>query len=161
MSPISSRNSVPPLAPRMIPWKFSMAPVNDPRRWPKSCESSMSRGVEVQLKGRKGAFERVRVGVDGAGEHFLAGSRFARDETGTFVAATRRAVARSDCISSARKIAPAFISTGSAGHSAALWRRSRLNVCNATAAEPILISSERAAISCGCEGISKRNAAAR
>jgi hypothetical protein len=32
--------------------KCSIAPVNAPRRWPKSCESSMSRGVAVQLKGR-------------------------------------------------------------------------------------------------------------
>ena len=59
VSPISSRKSVPPAAARMTPWKLSTAPVKAPRRWPNSCESSMSFGVEVQLKGRKAACARV------------------------------------------------------------------------------------------------------
>ena len=48
-SPISSRSTVPPWALRMTPDAFSQAPVNDPRRWPKSCESTISRVAPVQL----------------------------------------------------------------------------------------------------------------
>ena len=44
---------MPPFAARMTPAKFSVAPVNAPRRWPNSWESSISRGVALQLKGRK------------------------------------------------------------------------------------------------------------
>jgi hypothetical protein len=33
----------------MTPGALSLAPVNDPRRWPKSCESTISRVVPVQL----------------------------------------------------------------------------------------------------------------
>jgi hypothetical protein len=58
VSPISSRKRVPPAAPRMTPWKLSTAPVNAPRRWPKSCASSMSLGEALQLKGRKVARAR-------------------------------------------------------------------------------------------------------
>jgi hypothetical protein len=59
VSPISSRKSVPPLAARMMPEKCSLAPVKEPRRWPKSCESSISFGVALQLKGRKVFSARV------------------------------------------------------------------------------------------------------
>ena len=59
VSPISSRKRVPPAAARMMPGKCSLAPVKEPRRWPKSCESSMSFGVALQLKGRKVLSARV------------------------------------------------------------------------------------------------------
>ena len=82
VSPISSRNSVPPVAARMMPEKFSVAPVKEPRRWPNSCESSMSFGVALQLKGRKGSVGAGGVGVNHAREHLLAGAGFAGDEDG-------------------------------------------------------------------------------
>ena len=71
---------MPPAAARMMPGKCSLAPVKAPRRWPKSCESSMSFGVALQLKGRNGFSRAGGVGVNRAGEHFFAGPRLAGDE---------------------------------------------------------------------------------
>ena len=41
------------------PGRFSIAPVNAPRLWPNSCESSISRGMDAQLKGMNGPLARV------------------------------------------------------------------------------------------------------
>ena len=49
---------MPPAAARMTPWKWSVAPVNDPLRWPNNCESSMSLWMLLQLKGRNVAVLR-------------------------------------------------------------------------------------------------------
>jgi hypothetical protein len=45
MSPISSRNSVPPSACSKRPRRDDCAPVNAPRSWPKSSDSSRSLGI--------------------------------------------------------------------------------------------------------------------
>ncbi len=49
MSPISSRNSVPPWASSNRPFFWRSAPVNAPRSWPKSSVSSRCSGKAAQL----------------------------------------------------------------------------------------------------------------
>ena len=58
MSPISSRNSVPPAASRKRPLRVCTAPVNAPRSWPKSSLSSSSRGMAAVLMATKGPSAR-------------------------------------------------------------------------------------------------------
>ena len=58
MSPISSRNSVPPLASTKSPRRVCVAPVNDPRTCPKSSLSSSASGTAAQLTATNGAFLR-------------------------------------------------------------------------------------------------------
>ncbi|MNR10870.1 hypothetical protein D3C85_1271420 [compost metagenome] len=59
MSPISSRNRVPPLASSKRPARLVMAPVKAPFSWPKSSLSSSSAGMAPQLTGTKGASRRL------------------------------------------------------------------------------------------------------
>ena len=54
MSPISSRNSVPPWARSKRPTVDATAPVNAPRSWPNNSLSSNSPGMAPQLTGTKG-----------------------------------------------------------------------------------------------------------
>ena len=57
MSPISSRKRVPPCACSKRPrWRLC-APVNAPRSWPKSSDSSSSGGTAGVLTAMKGPFE--------------------------------------------------------------------------------------------------------
>ena len=58
MSPISSRNSVPPSAFSNRPRLLACAPVKAPRTWPNSSLSSRPSGIAVQLIGTKGFSER-------------------------------------------------------------------------------------------------------
>ena len=54
MSPISSRNRVPPLASSKRPLRSEIAPVKDPLRWPNSSLSSKSLGMAPQFTGING-----------------------------------------------------------------------------------------------------------
>ena len=54
ISQISSRNSVPPSATAAAPGLSLSAPVKAPLRWPKTSDSSRSRGIAAQLSGTKG-----------------------------------------------------------------------------------------------------------
>ncbi len=58
MSPISSRNRVPPSAFSNSPRLVVCAPVKAPRTWPNSSLSSSPSGIAVQLIGTKGFSER-------------------------------------------------------------------------------------------------------
>jgi hypothetical protein len=58
MSPISSRNSVPPCACSKKPRFLACAPVNAPRSWPKSSLSMSSRGMAAQLTFTNGSSAR-------------------------------------------------------------------------------------------------------
>ena len=57
-----------------------MAPVNAPRRWPNSWESSMSFGHAAAVEGEEGGAGARRVGVNRPREHLLAGARFAGNQ---------------------------------------------------------------------------------
>ena len=59
MSPISSRNIVPPFASSKRPARSFMALVNAPFSWPKSSLSRSSSGIAPQLIGTKGRFLRA------------------------------------------------------------------------------------------------------
>src|SRR5262249_60555846 len=56
MLPISSRNSVPPLAASKRPLRILSAPVNAPASWPNSSSSSRFSLSAVQFIGRDGLF---------------------------------------------------------------------------------------------------------
>ena len=58
VSPISSRNSVPPSACWNRPMRVSVAPVNAPRLWPKSSLSSSVSGMAPQFSTTKGRSAR-------------------------------------------------------------------------------------------------------
>src|SRR5690242_15202885 len=58
MSPISSRNSVPPSAISKRPLRAAIAPVKEPFSWPKSSDSSSSEGMAPQLTATKGRLRR-------------------------------------------------------------------------------------------------------
>ena len=58
MSPISSRNKVPPCAAWNSPVRSDTAPVKDPFLWPKSSDSSRPSGIAPQLTAMKGASAR-------------------------------------------------------------------------------------------------------
>jgi hypothetical protein len=77
MSPISSRNSVPPSASSKRPLRALIAPVKAPFSWPNSSLSSRSAGIAPQLIGMNGPSRR---GEDRAGDDFLAGARLAEDQ---------------------------------------------------------------------------------
>ena len=55
ISPISSRKSVPPSATSKRPARVAEAPVNAPRTWPKSVDSSSVSGTEPQFSLTNGA----------------------------------------------------------------------------------------------------------
>jgi len=58
MSPISSRNSVPPLAAWNRPGWLATAPVNAPFTWPNSSDSSRFSGIAPQLTATNGWLAR-------------------------------------------------------------------------------------------------------
>ena len=58
MSPISSKNSVPPLACSKRPSRFCAAPVNAPFSCPKSSDSIRSLGIAAMLRAIKGLLAR-------------------------------------------------------------------------------------------------------
>jgi len=58
MSPISSRNRVPPSASSKRPFLSRSAPVNAPRTWPNSSLSSSPSGMPPQFTGTKAADDR-------------------------------------------------------------------------------------------------------
>src|SRR6478736_288288 len=58
MSPISSRNSVPPSASSNRPLRVATAPVNAPFSWPNSSLSSRSAGMAPQFTAMKGRLRR-------------------------------------------------------------------------------------------------------
>ena len=80
MSPISSRNSVPPSACSKRPMRCLSAPVNAPFSWPKSSDSSRFSCSAAQFTLTKLRAVAQRVVVDRAGDELLAGARFAADE---------------------------------------------------------------------------------
>ena len=59
ISPISSRNSVPPDTTSKKPFRVCVAPVKEPFLWPKSSLSSNVSGMDPQLMAMKGYCERV------------------------------------------------------------------------------------------------------
>jgi hypothetical protein len=59
MSPISSRNSVPPSACSNRPDARVLAPVNAPRSWPNNSDSIRSRGIAAMLTATNGPLRRL------------------------------------------------------------------------------------------------------
>ena len=59
MSPISSRNRVPPWACSNLPMPRSVAPVKAPFSWPNSSDSISSRGIAAMLMATKGPRARL------------------------------------------------------------------------------------------------------
>src|SRR5512133_3623396 len=71
MSPISSRNRVPPCAAWNFPGRVAMAPVNAPFTWPKSSDSSSASGMAPQFTATNGPAAR---------DDLLPGAGLARHE---------------------------------------------------------------------------------
>jgi hypothetical protein len=59
MSPISSRNSVPPFAVSKRPFFMALASVNAPFSWPNSSASMSVSGIAEQLMATNGPFWRA------------------------------------------------------------------------------------------------------
>ena len=81
-SPISSRNSVPPLATSNRPTRCSSAPVKAPLRCPNSSLSIRLSGRAPQLIATNGISARRLWSCSAAGDQFLAGAGFAQDQHG-------------------------------------------------------------------------------
>src|SRR4051794_13163168 len=81
MSPISSRNSVPPSACSKRPMRCLSAPVNAPFSWPKSSDSRRFSCSAAQFTLTKFR-DAQRVVVRRARDELLAGPRFAANEHG-------------------------------------------------------------------------------
>ena len=80
MSPISSKNSVPPSACRSLPAYAVCAPVNAPRSKPNSSLSSSPSGMAAQLMLTSGRRGPRAVPMDPRGDALLARARFAGDQ---------------------------------------------------------------------------------
>ena len=82
MSPISSRNSVPPLAAAKRPSRRRSAPVNAPFSWPNSSDSSRVSGTAAQFTARNRPPRRRARPVDGLRHELLAGAALPQQEHG-------------------------------------------------------------------------------
>jgi hypothetical protein len=82
MSPISSRNSVPPCAISKRPLRSPTAPVKAPFSWPKSSLSSSALGQRGAVDLDEGASLRGRQEVHGARDGLLAGAALAAQQHG-------------------------------------------------------------------------------
>jgi hypothetical protein len=80
MSPISSRNSVPPSACSKRPRRSASAPVNEPFSWPNSSDSSSSAVNRRGVQRDEGLVGARAVPVQRTGDEFLAGARFTGDQ---------------------------------------------------------------------------------
>ena len=78
--PISSRKIVPPSASANLPFLVSVAPVNAPRTWPKSSDSSSVSGIAAQFTLMSGMSRCGAAVVDRARDQLLAGAGLAGDE---------------------------------------------------------------------------------
>src|SRR5467141_1813621 len=77
MSPISSRNRVPPSAASNLPSRRATAPVNAPFSWPNSSLSTSSRENAAQLTGMNGPLARgLRLWIARAPDHSGKASAF-------------------------------------------------------------------------------------
>ena len=79
-SPISSRNSVPPLASTNLPTCLSVAPVKAPFSWPNRMLSTRLSGIAPQLTVTNGFDAALARALDGARDQFLADAGFALDQ---------------------------------------------------------------------------------
>jgi hypothetical protein len=79
MSPISSRNSVPPCACSTWPLVRAAAPVKAPFSYPNSSDATRPDGIAAQLTATKGPVCRFEF-LNGAGDHFLARAAFAGNQ---------------------------------------------------------------------------------
>ena len=82
ISPISSRNSVPPFAASKKPTLRRSAPVNAPFSWPNSSLSSSDSGSAAQLMPRWAPRCAARALVDRFGHELLADAGLAEDQHG-------------------------------------------------------------------------------
>ena len=80
MSPISSRNSVPPAACSKRPRRIACAPVNAPRSCPNNSLSSRSRGIAAMLSAMNGIARACAVFVQRTRNDFLAAARFSGEQ---------------------------------------------------------------------------------
>ena len=80
MSPISSRNSVPPSACSNRPTLRALAPVNAPFSWPNSSLSISSRGIAAMLTGDERAAAALAEIVQRPRHQLLAGAGLAGDQ---------------------------------------------------------------------------------
>ena len=80
ISPTSSRNSVPPSATSNRPRVSRSAPVNAPRTWPNSVDSSSVSGMAAQFSPTNGRSRRGPLRVDRARDQLLAGAALALDD---------------------------------------------------------------------------------
>src|SRR5262249_23225257 len=80
--PTSSRNSAPAAASSKRPGFWRSAPVNAPRSWPKSSDSSNASGRAAQLTGQEGTVGPAARGVNRARDGLLARAALAGDHHG-------------------------------------------------------------------------------
>ena len=77
---ISSRKMVPVWAASKRPVRFSMAPVNAPRTWPKSSLSKQAFGEGAAVDADERPVAALAQFVDGVRDEFLARARFAQQQ---------------------------------------------------------------------------------
>ena len=85
VSPISSRNRVPPSACWNRPMRSSWAPVKAPFLWPKSSRFEQGVGHGAAVLDHEGSLGALAGVVNGARQQFLAGAGFAGDQHGQIV----------------------------------------------------------------------------
>ena len=78
--PISSMNSVPPLAAWNRPWRLSLAPVKAPFMYPKSSDSSSDSGKSAAINSNEGRLRTRAIFVNRARHQFLTCAAFSGDQ---------------------------------------------------------------------------------
>ena len=97
ISPISSRNNVPPEASSKSPLRCLMADVNDPFSWPKRLLSISSDGIAAQLTSTKGPLARRLFSCSCLATNSLPVPLSPVIKTRALVDATRSIISRIDC----------------------------------------------------------------
>src|SRR6185312_3648419 len=120
ISPISSRNSVPPLAASNKPGRAVAAPVNAPLPWPNSSDSRSSAGSAATLTATKAPRARPELAWRMRATTSLPVPVSPKIATGASLAAKRAARLRSDCmaaLSATTSVAPlSDVATGRRPH---------------------------------------------
>ncbi len=139
ISPISSRNSVPPWACSILPWTVRTAPVKAPFSWPNSSLSSRFSGMAAQLIATKGLFARGPRSCSARASASLPVPLSPRMSTGAATAASRSIVRQIFSIPGSEVTMPG--TAASRGRAAAASRRFSSSSSRRRSARPSRVRS--------------------